>query len=363
MSHTTLCTMTLAFRSLNSPCLIRAVRLFTVCANMSSRGSLLLLLLFQKRLSYRLNARPEVTASFSGQSRHFSGFSTLRTGPGSGMKQHEHLPVKRVCSSTKLGSRLTDTDQDSGSSRLKRVSIEGNIAVGKSTFVRLLKKVEKRWEVIPEPLSKWQNLQTCESREGVSGSQQSVSNLLQIMYQDPTRWSYTFQSFSCMSRLRAQLEAPPPSLLELERPLQIFERSVYSDRYVFAVNLFQMGCINETEWAIYQDWHSFLVQQFSKRIELEGIVYLRAHPQKCLERLGRRARQEEMSVDLQYLERLHSQHEDWLIEKTTPLHFDHLKSTPVLVLDVNEEFEQDQAVQERLVKQVKNFFNSLWLRD
>ncbi|XP_058869701.1 deoxycytidine kinase 2-like isoform X1 [Acipenser ruthenus] len=324
---------------------------------MPVRGSILLL--FQKRLSYRLNARPEVTGSFSGQSRHFSGFSILRTGPGSGMK--EHPPVKRVCNS-KLGSRLTDTDQDSGSSRLKRVSIEGNIAVGKSTFVRLLKKVEKQWEVIPEPLSKWQNLQICESREGVSGSQQSVSNLLQIMYQDPTRWSYTFQSFSCMSRLRAQLEAPPPSLLELERPLQIFERSVYSDRYVFAVNLFEMGCINETEWAIYQDWHSFLVQQFSKKIELEGIVYLRADPQKCLERLGRRARQEERSVDLQYLERLHSQHEDWLIEKTTPLHFDHLKSTPVLVLDVNEEFEQDQAVQEKLVKQVKNFFDSLWLR-
>ncbi|XP_041088253.1 deoxycytidine kinase 2-like isoform X2 [Polyodon spathula] len=349
--------MALAFRGLESPCLIGAVRLSTlsgpVRSDMSVRG--VLLLLIQKRFSCRLKARPEVTAPFSRQSRNFSGFLSLPTGPGSRMKEPVQPPVKPVCSSAKLRGRLVHTNQDSAtSSRLRRVSIEGNIAVGKSTFARLLQKVENRWGVIPEPLSKWQNLQTCESRE-------SVSNLLQIMYQDPTRWSYTFQSFSCMSRIRAQLEAPPPSLLELERPLQIFERSVYSDRYVFAVSLFQMGCINETEWAIYQDWHSFLVQQFGKRIELEGIVYLRASPQKCLERLGQRARQEERSVDLQYLERLHSQHEDWLIEKTTPLHFDHLMRTPVLVLDVNEDFEQDQAVQERLLKQVKNFFDSLWL--
>ncbi|MGH0164317.1 UNVERIFIED_CONTAM: hypothetical protein FKN15_046645 [Acipenser sinensis] len=213
----------------------------------------------------------------------------------------------QTCESREVSERETSTGMRCSTSER---------AVGKSTFVRLLKKVEKQWEVIPEPLSKWQNLQTCESREGVSGSQQSVSNLLQIMYQDPTRWSYTFQSFSCMSRLRAQLEAPPPSLLELERPLQIFERSVYSDS------------VSRLSWA--------------------DCLCL----QKCLERLGRRARQEERSVDLQYLERLHSQHEDWLIEKTTPLHFDHLTSTPVLVLDVNEEFEQDQAVQERLVKQL-----------
>lgn len=65
------------------------------------------------------------------------------------------------------------------------------------------------------------------------GSQPSttVSNLLQMMYQDPQRWSYTFQTYSCMSRLRTQLLPPPAHLLHSNTtPVQVYERSVYSDR-------------------------------------------------------------------------------------------------------------------------------------
>ncbi|MEQ2215398.1 hypothetical protein XENOCAPTIV_000607 [Xenoophorus captivus] len=61
--------------------------------------------------------------------------------------------------------------------------------------------------------------------------QTTVSNLLQMMYQDPQRWSYTFQTYSCMSRLRTQLQPPPARLLYSEGPpVQVYERSVYSDR-------------------------------------------------------------------------------------------------------------------------------------
>lgn len=56
------------------------------------------------------------------------------------------------------------------------------------------------------------------------------TNLLQMMYQEPTRWSYTFQTFSCISRLKAMLE-PPPQLPGTPHPVRVFERSVYSDRY------------------------------------------------------------------------------------------------------------------------------------
>lgn len=50
-------------------------------------------------------------------------------------------------------------------------------------------------------------------------------------------------------------------------------------RYIFAQNMFELGCINSAEWTVYQDWHTFLVEQFGPKVQLEGIIYLRASPQ------------------------------------------------------------------------------------
>lgn len=215
--------------------------------------------------------------------------------------------------------------------------------MGKSTFLRLLGRAFPAWQRAAEPVARW--------REVVAGAAQG-GNLLQRLYRDPARWAFTFQTFSCLGRLQAQLERP-------EGPVRVSERSVYSDRYVFAKSLFEGGQLDALEWAIYQEWHTFLVGQLGAHTAPHGFLYLRASPQRCLERLRCRARPEERDVTLRYLQQLHAQHERWLLERSAEVHFAEVRHAPVLVLDVEGDFEHDAAAQDALMAQVGDFVKAL----
>lgn len=60
-----------------------------------------------------------------------------------------------------------------------RIAIEGNIAAGKSTFLRILAEAGLGFFVVPEPLSKWQGIPADDDVEmPVSASQDAGMNIL-----------------------------------------------------------------------------------------------------------------------------------------------------------------------------------------
>lgn len=211
--------------------------------------------------------------------------------------------------------------------------VEGNIGVGKSTFLQMLSDCFPTIDIITEPVDVWQNI--------------NGYNLLQSFYQDSARWSCSFQLYALMTKLR-KLE----SFKESAAPLQVMERSWFADRYCFAQNCLQLNTLQPLEWELYCDIWSWHAQKAPRPI---GIIYLQADSEVCYDRMKSRARNEESIVPLDYLRMLHERHEEWLIQGKYKQ--DECGACSVLVLDGSLNFRDDLAVQQTFVQQILDFLN------
>ncbi len=209
--------------------------------------------------------------------------------------------------------------------------LEGNIGAGKSTLLRILGD-HLPIDVVFEPVDKWQK----------------VGNLLDLFYKDTPRWAYTFQSYAFVSRVQTILEHQQS---HAPGTIQVLERSVYCDRFCFAKNCYEAGLMSALEWQIYQEWFSWLVENYTQRPA--GFIYLKTSPRVCFDRLVKRSRSEETSITLDYLVSLHNKHEEWLVQGHDVGSY--LKDVPVLELDCDEEFELDTRGRMALVEKVSSF--------
>ncbi|XP_067293982.1 thymidine kinase 2, mitochondrial isoform X2 [Pseudorasbora parva] len=198
-----------------------------------------------------------------------------------------------------------------GEEKKSVIWLEGNIASGKTTCLEYFSKTDDI-EVLTEPVSKWRNVQGC--------------NPLGLMYQDPTRWGLTLQTYVQLTMLDRHVK--PMSL-----PTRMLERSIYSAKYIFVENLFKSGKMPEVDFAVLSEWFEWIIKNIAIPVDL--IVYLQTSPQTCYERLKERCREEEKVIPLEYLESIHSLYEDWLI---------HQKSfevpAPVLVIPADHDLKE-----------------------
>ncbi|HJM68606.1 MAG TPA: deoxynucleoside kinase [Candidatus Babeliales bacterium] len=225
-----------------------------------------------------------------------------------------------------------------GLPNVKRFIIEGNIGAGKSTFLKILEQ-HLAIEGVLEPHAKWQDVGDGE-------------NLLDLFYKDTPRWAYTFQTYAFVTRVLEQEQRA----LKATSPIQVLERSVFSDRFCFAKNCYEMGLMSSLEWQLYQDWFKWLVEGYT--IKPSGFIYLQTDPEVCHQRLVKRNRHEESAVSLDYLTKLHNKHQQWLVEKMDDVSF--LGDTPVLVLHCNKEFENDLDEQQSHISKIAEFYNILY---
>ncbi|KAF8099554.1 hypothetical protein N665_0242s0037 [Sinapis alba] len=197
--------------------------------------------------------------------------------------------------------------------------VEGNISVGKSTFLQRIanETIELRdlVEIVPEPVDKWQDVGP------------DHFNILDAFYSEPQRYAYTFQNYVFVTRLMQEKESASGA-----KPLRLMERSVFSDRMVFVRAVHEAKWMNEMEISIYDSWFDPVVSALPGLVP-DGFIYLRASPDTCHKRMMLRKRAEEGGVSLKYLQDLHEKHESWLLRFESGNHGILSVSKPSLQMD------------------------------
>ncbi len=173
------------------------------------------------------------------------------------------------------------------------ISIEGNIGSGKSTIINYLKNLNNDNIVfVDEPVNEWLNIKS------------NGKNALELFYEDQNKNSFWFQVLAYITRLRNLLE----TVKKNPKKIIITERSIYTDKYVFAQMLFDTEKISDIEFQTYNYWFD----TFRNETKINVILYVNTQPEECMNRIKTRNRTEESSVELQYLIDCHSKHVNWI---------------------------------------------------
>ncbi len=227
----------------------------------------------------------------------------------------------------------------------KIVSIEGNIGSGKSTLLENLRKYySKNANVIflREPVDDWEKIK---DKQG--------NTMLQKFYGDQEKYSFAFQMMAYVSRLKIlkdvidmiKNERIINNNSEMKKYIIITERSLFTDKYVFAKMLYDQNKIEDVCYQIYLNWFDV----FAKDYPISYSIYVNAEPEKCYERIHNRAREGEELIPLVYLQDCHKYHEEFL---------DNFTNNNKLILDGNVDIFKNEKIVENWLEQIHLFVNN-----
>lgn len=128
------------------------------------------------------------------------------------------------------------------------VIVEGNIGSGKTRFLNHFKKYDNVC-ICPEPIKEWQN---CNGH-----------NLLKYLYEDLSKWSFTFQSYVQLTMLKQHT-------LLTDKPIKLMERSIYSARYCFVEKMAKDGLITKPSASVIDEWFKWIIKNKNANVDLIG---------------------------------------------------------------------------------------------
>jgi len=172
------------------------------------------------------------------------------------------------------------------------ISIEGNIGSGKSTLFEKLKihfSNNKNIIFVREPVDIWESIQD-----------ENGTTILEKFYQDQIKYSFSFQIMAYISRINLLKE----TIKQHPGVTIITERSLYTDKMVFAKMLYDTHKIEYINYQIYLN----LFDTFKNDFNVDNIIYIKTDPDVCYNRILKRARNGENNISLDYLQLCNTYH-------------------------------------------------------
>ena len=216
------------------------------------------------------------------------------------------------------------------------ISLDGNIGAGKSTLLSEIRNRLHDVHIVDEPVGQWTSLKNAEGK-----------SLLELFYEDKKRWAYTFQNCAILTRLKNIQDAVENLDSTVKEPQVIItERSVLTDKHVFAEMLYDAGDIDPLEWELYESWFNI----FGKKFPVKGIIYISTSANTSKDRIQIRNRLGEDKIGIDYLDSLDNQHKKWIGST----------NIPVLTLSTEVGVPVEKNIQEIVdfIKKLKEMYNS-----
>jgi len=179
---------------------------------------------------------------------------------------------------------------------VKIISIDGNIGSGKSTLMGKLKEYfsnNNNVIFLKEPVDEWENI-----------VDENSTTILEKFYENPSKYGFSFQIMAYISRLdviRKETKKNPDAIF-------ISERSLFTDKLVFAKMLFDSGNIELVNYKIYLKWFDTFADDFP----VSKVIYVNTEPEICHQRIEKRSRTGESNIPLDYLQNCHKYHNNML---------------------------------------------------
>ncbi len=203
----------------------------------------------------------------------------------------------------------------------------GNIGAGKSTILSHIASTypTNLVQVHREPVENWMNIKGFD--------------LLQALYTESTRWTFAFEMTALLSRIKNHTMAIN------NHHIHVYERSILSCFHVFIHHDLEQKYLNEAEYRILQDHFEYGLQK-TMDLSKTVILYFDLSPKECFDRIVKRSRQSESSIDLKRLEQLKNHYDAFLR---------HFKLCPIRIIDASQSIEQTcqqvDAILSQFIKQ------------